>query len=173
MISFFDLILILFLAGWFFYGIYNGLIKAVGYVAGLIIGAWFATHFYLQTYEWLKWAFFGHENLGKIVSFIIVLAIINRLVALVFYVIEKIFDFLSIIPFTKTINRLAGGAFGLLEGALTLGLIIYVASRYALVNSWLSNLLLKSVFAVYLAKLSSILSPLFPQALKVLQSIFQ
>lgn len=173
MVPIIDVILILFLAGFVFYGLFFGLIKMVGYVAGMVIGAWAASHFYLIFYEWFKWLFFGHDNVGKVISFIIVLTIVSRLVGIAFYLIEKIFNIIAIIPFLKGINKIAGAIFGFIEGTFTFGLIIYVASRYTLINSFLGEQLSVSKIAPFLMRLVNILTPLFPEALRALKSIVQ
>jgi len=173
MVPIIDVIIILFLAGFVFYGLFFGLIKMAGYLAGLIIGAWAASHFYLIFYEWFKWLFFGHENVGKVISFILVLTIVSRLVGMGFYLIEKIFNVLAIIPFLKGINKITGAVFGFIEGTFTFGLIIYVASRYTFIDTFLGQQLSVSKISPLLMKLVNILTPLFPEALKVLKSIVQ
>lgn len=173
MIPIIDVVILLFLAGFVFYGLFFGLIKMVGYLVGLIVGAWVASHYYLAFYGWFKWLFFGHENVGKVISFIIVLAIVSRLVGIGFYLLEKIFNILSVIPFIKGINKLAGGLFGFIEGTFTFGLIIYVASRYTFIDSFLGKQLSVSKISPLLMKLINIMTPLFPEALKTLKSIIQ
>lgn len=173
MVPIIDVIIILFLAGFVFYGLFFGFIKMIGYLVGLIAGSWVASHFYLIFYQWFKWLFFGYENVGKVISFIIVLVIVSRLVGIGFYLIEKIFNVISIIPFVKGINKILGAVFGLIEGTFTFGLIIYVASRYAFVDTFLGKQLSTSVISPLLMKLVNILTPLFPEALKMLKSIIQ
>ena len=171
MVSIFDVVLILFLGGFVFYGLFKGLIKLLGDVIGLIVGAWAASHYYLVAYNWLKWLYFGQENLGKVISFVIVLLVAIRLVGWLFILLQKVFDIMSIIPFLKSINKLAGGILGLIEGISVLGLIIYMASRYSFVTSFFGAQLASSQIAPLLAQAVSILTPLFPTALKMLQSI--
>ena len=171
MVSIFDVILILFLGGFVFYGLFKGLIKLLGDIIGLIVGAWAASHYYLVAYDWLKWLYFGRENLGKVISFVIVLLVAIRLVSWLFILLQKVFDIMSIIPFLKSINKLAGGILGLIEGISVLGLIIYMASRYSFVTSFFGAQLASSQVAPLLAKAVNILTPLFPAALKMLQSL--
>ena len=168
-----DVIILIFLSGFVFYGLFFGFIKMIGYLAGLLIGAWVASHYYLLAYEWLKWLFFGHENLGKVISFIIVLTIVSRLIGFGFYVVEKIFKIVSIIPFVKSIDRLLGALFGFIEGVLTFGLIIYIASRYTFIETFLGQQLSDSKIAPILLKIVSLINPLFPETLKMLRSIIQ
>ncbi|MFH1412718.1 MAG: CvpA family protein [bacterium] len=167
----FDSILLLILAGFVFYGLFFGLIRTVGSLVGVVVGAWAASHWYLDFFEWTQNLFFGHENLGKVVSFIVLFVIINRLVGFLFVLLDKFFHLISIIPFLKTINRLAGAIFGFIEGGLVLGLLIYVVSRYTLLEHWFGQLLADSKLAPFLIKFTEVLTPLFPELLKQLESI--
>ena len=167
----FDIILLLILAGFVFYGLFFGLIKTLGSLAGVVVGAWAASHFYLQVFEWAKDLSFGYENLGKIVAFIIIFTVVNRLTNLIFSILDKAFDFLTIIPFLKTINRLAGAVLGLVEGALVLGLILYMAVRYTPLGTWFGRILVDSQIAPRLLSFTEILTPFFPEILEKLQSL--
>ena len=167
----FDAILLLILAGFVFYGLFFGLIRTAGSLVGVIIGAWAAGQWYLNFYTWTENLFFGHANLGKVISFIIVFVLVNRLVGLVFVILDKFFHLISIIPFLKTINRLTGAIFGFIEGGLVLGLLLYVSARYTLVGHWTADLMAGSKIAPFLLKFTDILTPLLPELLKQLQSI--
>lgn len=171
MVGIFDIVLLILLAGFIFYGLFFGLIKTVGSIAGVVVGAWLAGRFYLPAFGWTQDLFFGYDNLGKVAAFIILFTIINRLVCFAFALIDRTFHLISIIPFLKTINRLAGAALGFLLGGLVLGLILYVASRYAVINSLFGGWLKNSEVAPFLIKFVDILKPLLPEMLKKLQSI--
>ncbi len=167
----FDAILLIILAGFVFYGLFYGLIKTVGSLAGVIVGAFIASHFYIQAFNWAQDLFFGYDNLGKVITFIILFTIVNRLVGLIFALIDKSFGLISIIPFLKTINRLAGAALGFIMGALILGLILYVASRYTVVDYFIGSWIANSKLAPFLVKFAGVLTPLLPEMLKKLKSI--
>jgi uncharacterized membrane protein required for colicin V production len=171
MVSIFDVVLILILGGFVFYGLFTGLIKMVGYIIGYFAGVWVAAHYYTQAYEWLKWLYFGHENVGKVITFIIVMTVVSRVVGLLFSLIQKVYDVLTIIPFLKSINKLAGGVLGLVEGCLTLGVVIYVGSRYSIVSSFFGSQLTGSQIAPLLNQAIGFVTPLFPQALQILKSL--
>ena len=66
-----------------------------------------------------------------------------------------------------------GRMFGFLEGALVLGLILYVTSRYAFIENWFGEWLVNSQIAPFLLKFVDILLPLLPEVLKRLQSLIQ
>lgn len=143
----------------------------VGSILGFFIGVWVATRYYLLVYSWLTWMFFSKANVGKIVCFILTLVVVSRLIALLFWFIEKAFKLLSIVPFTAMINKVAGAIFGLAEGAFTVGTIIYVASRYSAVNTFLGGQLVNSKVSPWLLKLVDLLVPLYPEALKIIKSV--
>lgn len=166
-----DITLIVFLAGFVFYGLYSGLVKMLGYLIGLIAGTWTAAHYYSQAYDYTNWLFFHREALGKIICFLLILLLVSRLVQLLFMLLDKVIHILSIIPFLGAVNRLLGAIFGLIEGIFILGLIVFIASKYVLINSMIGNVLSSSQFAPELLKATKVLSPLFPDTLTMLKSI--
>ena len=169
--SVFDIALVIILIGFTFSGLSKGLIRSAGHLVGLIIGAIVASHYYLLVYQWgADWAR-GHDSIGKVIAFILLFIVVTRLVDLVFYLIEKFFNFIAIIPGSKYINNVLGGLLGFLEGSLFLGLIIYVASRYTLLENLFGHELTISKIAPFLLKVTDIILPFLPAALKTLQSI--
>lgn len=169
--SIFDIVLIVMLAGFVFNGLFKGLIRLLGTLAGIIIGAFAASHFYLTFFHWGENLVKGYPNLGKVLAFIVIFTIVLKVTDWVFILIEKAFNLLSIIPFTKLINRILGAALGLIEGTLFLGLIIFVASRYTMIGSLFGNQLIESKIAPLLLKVVNVILPVLPNALKTLQSI--
>ncbi|MBI5071509.1 CvpA family protein [Candidatus Falkowbacteria bacterium] len=166
----FDLILLLILGGFVLYGLWFGLIHTLGVLVGTIAGAFLAARWYEPVASWTSFLFGGHENLAKVVCFLILFVIINRLVGLIFWLVDKIFSFLKIIPFLSTINRLIGAVFGFLEGTLVLGLTLYVAERYPL-GDWFINSLADSKIAHYFITVGKILTPLLPEILKQIKAL--
>jgi len=169
--SYFDIALLIIIAGFTFNGLAKGLIRLLGKLAGLIVGIFIASHFYLQFYQWSQGIFGGRESLGKVISFIIVFILVTLVIDWIFIIIEKIFKLISIIPFTGLINRLLGGALGFLEGALFIGMILFVASKYAWIGSLFGNYLTSSQVAPFLLSIVQIVAPILPAALKALQSV--
>ncbi|NCO79673.1 hypothetical protein CO116_02005 [Candidatus Falkowbacteria bacterium CG_4_9_14_3_um_filter_38_19] len=167
----FDIALIIVLAGFVFYGLFFGLIRTFGSLVGVVVGLWLTFIFYLTVFGWAKNLFFGHELIGKIIIFLVLFTLINRLIGLIFAIIDRTFDLLSVIPFLKTINRLAGAVLGFVMGGLVLGLILYVIARYASDISWLSNLLIQSKIAPFLLKFVNVLLPLLPDILKAIKGV--
>lgn len=153
----FDIVLLIILSGFIFYGLFFGLIRTVGSLFGLVGGLWLTLIFYLTVFDWVKNLFFGHEFAGKIVTFLILFTLINRLIGFIFVLLDRTFDLISIIPFLKTINRLAGAALGFIEGGLVLGLILSLASQTAFAG-WLDN----SKVAPFLIGYTKAILPLLP-----------
>lgn len=127
-----DIIILIILAGFIFYGLFFGLIRTLGSLIGLVAGLWLTIIFYLTVFGWVKNLFFGHELAGKIIVFIMLFTLLNRLIGFIFALIDQTFNLLSIIPFLKTFNRLAGAVLGFVEGGLILGLILLFISETAL-----------------------------------------
>jgi uncharacterized membrane protein required for colicin V production len=169
--SYFDIVLIIIVAGFIFNGITKGLIRLLGKTVGLIVGAFIASHFYLNFYQWSQQIFGNRESLGKVISFIVVFIVVTLIIDWVFVIIEKIFKLISIIPFTGMINRLLGGTMGFIEGSLFVGLILFVASRYSWIGSLFGDYLVSSQIAPFFLKVVEIITPVLPSALKVLQSV--
>jgi len=162
----FDIVLLIVLSGFVFYGLFFGLIRTLGSLLGLLIGLWLTFIYYLTVYEWVKNLFFGHELSGKIVTFIILFTLINRLIGLVFAILDRTFDLLSVIPFLKTINRLTGAALGFIEGGLFLGLILLYISETSH-SGWLAD----SQVAPFLIKFTKAVLPLLPGLLNKIKGL--
>lgn len=169
--SIFDTILIVILSGFVFYGLFFGLIRTLGTFVGLIIGAFLASRFYLLVAAWVEPLFFGYANAGRVLVFILLFSLINRLVGLAFYLLDRAFNILSIIPFLKTFNRLGGLVLGLATGSLTIGLVLYVASKYAFLETMFGRYLAGSELAPMFINFAGLLLPLLPEMLKKLQSL--
>lgn len=169
--SIFDICLLVILVGFILNGLFKGLIRLLGHVVGLIIGAYISSHFYLLLFDWWKNIFNGHDAVGKVVSFIVLFVVVTRLMDFVFKLIEKFFNFIAIIPGSKYLNNLAGAILGFIEGALFLGLILFVISRYALISNFFGEQLTNSLLAPVLLKIVNIILPILPEALKALKSI--
>jgi uncharacterized membrane protein required for colicin V production len=167
----FDIILVFILAGFVFYGLFFGLIRTIGAFLGVIIAAFVASRLYVPVSDWIEPIFYGYLNLGKVLIFLILFSLINRLVCFLFYLLDKAFNIISIIPFLKTFNRLGGMALGFLTGSLAIGLVLYVMSKYAVVSHWTGEWLEGSEFAPFFLKVNNALLPILPEMLKKIQAL--
>ena len=143
-----DIVLLIVLSGFVFYGLFFGLIRTLGSLIGVVGGLWFTLIFYLTVFDWVKNLFFGHELAGKIITFFILFSLVNRLIGFVFALLDRTFDLISVIPFLKTINRLAGAALGFIEGGLVLGLVLIFISTTPF-SGWLNASKVAALFGTY------------------------
>ncbi len=169
-ITILDLILILILFIFISFGFALGLVQTVGALIGVVLGAWAAGAWYEPLGLWLQDITLGNAAFSRIIAFVAIFVIINRLVGLIFYIINKIFNLISIIPFAKSLNRIMGAFLGALEGVLVLGLILYFVSRFAFTD-WIINVLTASKMAMFLVWVANILAPLLPEILRQLKSV--
>lgn len=167
--TFFDLILLIILGGFVMFGLWFGLIHTLGSFVGTFAGAFFAGLWYESLGKWLE-SIFGHPNLMRIFAFIFIFIIANRLIGFAFFVLDKIFNFLTIIPFLKTINRLLGGVLGFFEGVLFIGLSLFVIARFPL-SEWFTGVLQASKFSPWFISVSGILQLMLPELLRQIHSV--
>ncbi len=165
-ISILDLILILIVFIFVAFGFALGLVQTIGALIGVVIGTWLAGMYYEPVAGWLQAFFLGNAVTARVVAFILIFGITNRLVGLVFWLINKIFNIISIIPFAKSLNRILGAVFGLLEAVLALGVVLYFTSQI-ITNDWWQGILAGSKFALLLIDWASILTPLLPELIDV------
>ncbi|MCD6471137.1 CvpA family protein [bacterium] len=167
--TFFDLILLLILFGFIWFDFWYGLVYAIGGIIGLIFGTLLATRWYAFLANKLLFLFGENENLAKIVCFIVLFLIIWRLIAWFFTLLNRFFNFLTFIPFLKSINRLAGAVLGFFEGALILGLVLFFLTKFPL--GGLSGTISSSAVAQFLITIAKILWPLLPTGLKHIKGL--
>ncbi len=168
-LSYFDLVLLIIIAAFGFFGLWFGLVHTLGSLVGTVVGAYLAAVYYEPVASWLIKTTGWGENFSKVLIFVIVFFIINRLVGLVFWIVDKLLSFFTHLPFVNSIDRIFGMAFGLLEGAIMLGLIFYFIGKFPVgINfmTWITE----SKVVPQLVKIASILIPLLPMALKTVQT---
>jgi membrane protein required for colicin V production len=159
-----DIILIVIVAAFVFFGLFFGLVHTIGSLVGAIAGIFLATRFIDPAFA--KFGFlFGGGEVGKIILFIILFIVITRLVGIIFWLIEKVFGIITIIPFAKSLNRFLGAIFGFIEGVIVVGVVLFYAMQ-VLPNDTLLLALETSTVAKYLVATTSALEVLFPQALQ-------
>lgn len=165
-----DLILILILFLFIAFGFALGLVQTIGALIGVAVGAWLAGQWYQPLGDWLTPILLDHAITAQIIAFILVFTLANRLIGLLFWFINKIFNLISIIPFTKSLNRILGAILGLLEGTLVLGLILFFVSK-VLTSDWFIEVLASSKVAGWLMTMSSVLVPLLPEVLRQVKAV--
>lgn len=166
-----DTVLIIILIGFAAWGFANGFIRAVGGIIGIIIGAFIAARYYVVLSTIIQPFFGPYGGLAAIVAFAAIFLLVGRLFGIVVLLFEKAFDILAIIPFLKSINRLAGALFGFLLGVLLVGTLLFVAGKYSQWTSF-NDAVAGSQLAQALLNGAKVLTPFFPQQLIDLRSYF-
>jgi uncharacterized membrane protein required for colicin V production len=141
-----DIFIIIILLCFLVAGFRFGFIQAIGALIGLIVGTFLAMLYYDTLANFSLSLFLGNLKIAKIVCFIFILILTSQIIGFIFYIINKIFNIIAIIPFLKTFNRLLGGIFSLIEGILILGVILYLFGNHFqqfLINSSLASILIK------------------------------
>ena len=164
-----DFILVIIISCFVFSGLRFGLIHALGALIGTIAGALIAGHYFDQFGHTLNAVFLGNLNLARIFAFIIIFIVVSHLVGFIFWLLDRIFHVISIIPFLKSINRLAGGILGFFEGTIVSGLILIVVAKFPFAG-FIVPAMEGSNVAKWLMDFGKILLPLLPEIIKQVKS---
>jgi uncharacterized membrane protein required for colicin V production len=167
-----DIIFLVILIGFIFYGFFKGFVRIIGDFIGFIAGAYIAAHYYLEFASLLSSWGVNFGNLAKIISFLLLFSISSKLVSMFLSLFKYFFKAISLLPFVKTINRLLGAALAFAMGSLSLSLLLYFFSKYINETGNLAKHIAESSFVPWLLKLADILTPLLPEALQMIKSKF-
>lgn len=162
--SFLEFLIIMVIVYYTWAGFKSGFIRTLGGFFGLLVGIFFASRYFESIASTWQWLFFGSELLAKFFVFVFLFVVIGKLFKLLTYILDRAFNLLRFIPFTKSLNKLAGAIFGFLEGSLIVGLAVYFIVRFP----FSEKLLIKieaSQIARQLLKFSEIITPLIPEAI--------
>lgn len=170
--TYFDLILLIIIAGFVWFGMWGGFIKTLGGLVGMLAGI-IVSGLYYDEFAELFIDLGMQEMLANVLAFVITYLVISQLVKLVFALVQKIFDVVSFVPFLKSINRLGGAILGLIEGILFVGALLLILGRYPNITDDFVNTLKESKVTNPLEKISSIYKPLVPDSLKDIPSVIE
>lgn len=145
-------------------GFKKGFIESLGSVLGLILAAVIASRYYLIVGAW-----FGGSNLSHIIAFILIFGVSIKIISLLFWVVGKVFQIITVLPFISSFDRLLGLILGCVEGIFILSIILFFILKYPL-NNWLMDQMAASAVAKSLLKIALVFIPLFPDALKKIKS---
>jgi uncharacterized membrane protein required for colicin V production len=164
-----DIIILVITAFFALGGFWFGLFHTIGSLVGTVVGAFVASRYYEGGAGWLMNTTGWGENISRVVMFIVIFVIITRAIGVAFWLVGKIGAVILPIPFKKTLNRFLGMILGAAEGALTIGLVLYFIEKFPLGDRVMGSIL-TSTFAPSVIAFASILIPLFPEALKALET---
>ncbi|NCN07562.1 CvpA family protein [Candidatus Falkowbacteria bacterium] len=153
-----DVILVVLVAGFVMLGFIMGLIAVIGSLVGIIIGTWVASSYFLTLSGFINPYLLGHEGIAKTITFMAIFLVVNRLIALIFWFVNKAFNLISIIPFFKSINRFGGAILGFFEGIIITGMTVFIMAKFITSVPWLVNSLNDSKVAHLLVLVTQLLS---------------
>jgi len=165
-----DMILVLVIAGFAFTGFWFGLVHMVGSLVGIVIAAIVSGKYFEFVAAKLSFLFGGQENLGRVITFILIFVLVTRLVGAIFWLINKMVNLLTIIPFLKTFNRIGGAALGLVEGIILTSLALFLLVRYPLGETF-TNALANSSVVGYLLDIAGEVAPLLPDVVEQAKAV--
>jgi uncharacterized membrane protein required for colicin V production len=145
-----------------------GFLHMVGSLIGVVAGVALASRWFDGVGHWASTAIGGSENVWRIVAFTLIYVVIARLGG---WAADLVGKTLSFVPFSKTIGRVLGVAFGVLEGLVLVALVAYLASKVGF-GVPLANAIKASVLGVPLSHVGAWLEPLFPAAISAAKSLF-
>lgn len=166
----FDLVIVLILFIFVATGYRLGFIHTLGALLGTVFGVLIAGQYYPELAVKLVKLFLGDLVTAKIVAFLVVFVIVNRLIGIVFWIIDKVFHVLHFIPFVKLLNHVAGALLGFVEGVIVLGVTLYFAGKVANQIPWFADAMKTSQFADDLVKYAKLFIPLLPDAVKQIRT---
>lgn len=157
---------ILFIFVWL--GFWSGFIRTLGSIVGLFLGVAIASHYYEKFADFFK--FFLLAGMSQFSAFILIIIAVSKLTGIVFWIIDKLFRIVAIIPFLKTFNRLLGAILGFAEGVLVVGVALFFASKIPVFPAF-AEAIAKSNLSEPLIFAAKIFLPLLPAALKETQNV--
>lgn len=167
--EFIDIVLLIIIGGFALFGLWFGFVHTLGSLVGTVLGIYLASRFYEPFSTWIIHFTGWGANFSRIIMFTIAFIVINRLVGFGFWILDKVFGLVTHLPFIRSIDRMFGLVFGVIEGTITVGFVIFFIERYPLSPSFMEKLSV-SIVAPFAVGVATILWPLLPQALKILKS---
>ena len=159
-----DLILAIVVGLFVLFGLFFGFIHTLGSLLGAVLGIYISSRINAPIVKAFGFLF-GGGFAAQIIIFSLSYVIIGRLVGFLFWILDNIFKFVSILPFIKSINRLAGGLLGFLEGVIIVGAVMFFALA-VLPEGSVRSAISDSKVASYILNVLDFLKILYPDMLK-------
>jgi len=167
-----DISILIIIAGFAMFGVWFGFFHTLGSLVGTIAGIFLGSRYYEPMSDWLISVTGWGENISRVLMFTISFFVINRAVGFAFYLVDRFLHVVTRLPFIASMNRFFGLLLGVLEGVITLGMIIFFIERFPIserVMGWIAA----SNLAPHLSDFAAKLWPLLPEALRLLHSTVQ
>jgi membrane protein required for colicin V production len=156
MIGWLDILLAVILLAGLVIGLIKGLVKELVGLAAVLVGFFLAARFYRQTADFI-WGWIRNPTAAKFLGFMTVFLAVVLVGGLAAWLLSKLMRGPLAI-----LNHVAGGAFGLLEGALVCGVVVFALLVFPVDRAALSG----SRLAPYCYGLTKALVSLIPRDLK-------
>ncbi len=163
-----DLILLGIIGIFALFGLWFGLVSTLGSIIGSLAGVYLASRFYMLPAEWLMKFTGWSGNFPKFVAFVIGFLIINRLVGIAFYLLDKALFIITSLPIIHGLNKLLGFIFGVAEGVIVIGISLYFIQKFPFWPPLIQQLAVSKIGPLCV-NLASLLWPLLPEALKMVK----
>lgn len=124
--NFIDIILAVFLAWGLYKGFRKGLVIEITSLVALVLGVYGGIHFSDSVADFLRKQFDWQTEYLHIISFAITFIGIIFIVYTIGKIIEKVIDIVAL----GLVNKIAGGAFGLLKVAFILSVILIIVESF-------------------------------------------
>ncbi|MDP3970599.1 MAG: CvpA family protein [bacterium] len=161
-----DWIIITWLAISFIIGVRTGFIYHLGTFVGLILGSYIAG----QNYQMLV-DNFGENPWGPFVLFTVIIIVIGIIAGIFSLVLDKIFKFVSWLPFLKSVNKILGGLVAVITSIFLLGILMFFLSRVE-ISHMLTQTIAESSFAMILVLIGQVMSFILPESISELSKIY-
>lgn len=161
-LSILDFVLLIILFFFAFGGFFFGLIRTLGSLIGAILGIIIAFNLFEPIAAWLGNPLGLSDNWTRIIVFALIFVLVERLVQLIFWFINKVFKLISVLPFLKTFNRIGGLILGLIEGSLVLGVALVFLVKFPF-TGFLISAIENSKLAEWLFGVGTWFLPLLPE----------
>lgn len=149
-------------------GFRKGFIYAAGALLGTVFSLFVALRYYAPVADWLI-AVTGWGSSWRFIVLILAFILVERMVKLLFWLLTKLADSITMFPLVGPMNKLMGLLFGFFEGLLIASVFVFALERLVFVPT-VVDVLARSQYLPMLHEFSGYIWPLFPDALRILES---
>jgi membrane protein required for colicin V production len=157
-----DVILIIFLIASFVFGLWQGFIRALLSVVGMVVGVILASNFYPSLAKVL--GFISNPEIANIVAFAIILVAVMIVFMIIAALLRSLLETIKL----GCIDRIAGGVLGVVVGALFISALLA-----GIVKFFGQGVVTSSVIAGFLLDKFPFVLGLLPSEFKVIRDFFQ
>lgn len=132
-----DILLGLFLIWFTFLGYQRGLVQTIGQLLGAVGGFWIAKTWALPISHAVQSFVPLSAGTIQIIVFILIFLIADRIVSFIFWIIDKLFRIVTLLPFLSSVYAILGALIGLFEGVFLVGSLSYIIVTLHLNPAWM------------------------------------